>query len=115
MKTATHCETIFTNLFLRGERLTSKEIASALGTSTNSIRSRISELRNKGLVIACVKSGTKDFAYESAEMGLEEIAAARKAGVEGFYYPAPVKQADFETVVEDFSDVRKAPTTFSRI
>lgn len=91
MKTATHCETIFTNLFIRGNALTSKEIAAMLGTSPNSIRSRISELRNRGLTVICVNDGGDRFHYEASVPSLGEVALAREEHLPGFYNPAPIR------------------------
>lgn len=91
MNTTVHCKMIFTELFFRGKILTAKEIAGALNTSTNSVRSRISEIRNLGYVIRCVTTDGKNFAYTSDYPHPDEVATARRIGVDGFYHPMPLK------------------------
>lgn len=91
METTDHCKMIFTELFFRGKTLTAKEIASALGTTTNSIRSRISEIRNLGFTVRCVTTDGKNFAYTSDVPHPDETAMARRAGIGGFYHPMPFK------------------------
>lgn len=91
MEKTDHCKMIFTELFFRGKTLTAKEIATALNTSTNSIRSRISEIRNLGFTIRCVTTDGKNFAYTSDYPHPDEVANARRVGVGGFYHPMPLK------------------------
>lgn len=47
----THSEKIFNALVVDGSRKTAAQLAAQLGTSTNAVRARISELRDRGYAI----------------------------------------------------------------
>ncbi len=89
-----HCKTIFTDLFFRQKTVTAKEFAAVLGTSPNSIRSRISEIRNIGFTVRCVTTDGKNFAYEADVPTTQEVALARRNGLDGFYHPMPMRVSE---------------------
>lgn len=91
MDNTLHCKVIFTELFFRQKTLTAKEIAKVLGTTTNSVRSRISEIRNLGFTVRCLTNDGKNFAYSSDFPQPDEVANARRVGLAGFYHPEPLR------------------------
>ena len=101
MDNTMHCKMIFTELFFRQKVLTAKQIATALGTTTNSVRSRISEIRNLGFTVRCLSNDGKTFAYTSDVPSPDETALARRAGLIGFYHPSPYRvegEVEIDTV-----------------
>lgn len=77
----THFEKVLNSLVTEGNQRTAAQLAAQLGTTTNAVRARISEIRDKGYVIEAqkhtdTKGRVKTF-YRQGKPSLDIVAAGR--------------------------------------